>query len=383
MKYLAVSFLFLSLCLVAPLSYGECFTPYRYLPGPVYFPWDLTVADFNHDGLDDIAAASGDEFDVYLSRGDGTFRPVIRYRTSYGAMVIASGDFNNDGDLDLIVVADPDMTGNTDGIDVFLGNGDGTFRLGSRGGGQVRKLSAVAVGDFDGDGNLDAVTSPWFTASLGVLLGNGNGTMHGPTPILPGTFDPEGVLVADFNGDGKLDVASISPTIKDIKVDSIHIYLGNGDGTFTFKTTVSSRGEEPFTAVAGDFNEDGIEDLAVPNAGNNLGAPGNVAILLGKGDGTFRPAMTYPADRSYDIIAADLNADGHTDLVATTLAGAETAYLLLGVGDGTFLQPVVSTNVPTFNLHLASGDFNFDGLPDLAFTDEFKVAVEFNTGQCP
>jgi hypothetical protein len=77
-----------------------------------------------------------------------------------------------------------------------------------------------------------------------------------------------------------------------------------------------------------------------------------------------------------------LNGDGHTDLVATTLSGAETAYLLFGVGDGTFLQPILSTNVPTFNLHLGSGDFNFDGLPDLAFTDEFKVAVEFNTGQC-
>ncbi|HEY7097909.1 MAG TPA: VCBS repeat-containing protein [Terriglobales bacterium] len=391
MKYLAVLFSF-SFILIAPFVSAECFTPYQFMPGPVIYLWDLTVADFNNDGIDDIAAVSGNSesprydgnFDIYLSRGDGTFQPVKRFPASFGAIGIAAGDFNNDGNIDLIVVANPDDNENKEGIDLFLGNGDGTFRLGSRGGKQVRELSTAAVGDFDHDGNLDAVIAPYFTRRLGVLLGNGDGTMRDLMPISPGSFRPWALLVADFNGDGTLDVASISSNDQEFK-DPILIYLGNGDGTFTFKTRVASHGDSPSNAVAGDFNQDGKIDLAVANTGNPLSSPGNVAILLGEGDGTFQPAVTYAAKTPWDIALADFNGDGQTDLVTNSYANRPVPNLsiLMGNGDGTFQRAITSSNLAVGVFRSATGDFNHDGRPDLAFTDFYRVSFELNTGQCP
>jgi hypothetical protein len=144
------------------------------------------------------------------------------------------------------------------------------------------------------------------------------------------------------------------------------VLLGNGDGTFTASSSSPQTGYEPAGIAAGDFNGDGILDLAVSNLNGGNPDPGSVTVLLGSGDGTFMPTAQSPVTGALplSIAVGDFNGDGKADLV-TGDAGSNTATVLLGNGDGTFAAPL---NPPagTNSLFVAVGDFNGDGLPDLA-----------------
>ena len=193
---------------------------------------------------------------------------------------MAAGDFNGDGNLDVIDV-NRDLNRGPEGIGIFLGNGDGTL------GQHIHheadfSLDHVAVGDFNGDGNLDAVvssyTSPGF---LGVYRGRGDGTLVGPFPVSHSLGLPSTILTGDYNQDGISDIVVVS--------SALHVLIGNGDGNFhsggRYQTVPSE------VAAQGDFNEDGIVDLAVAGATH----PAGVDVLLGNGDGTFQPAIHNPS----------------------------------------------------------------------------------------
>jgi hypothetical protein len=174
------------------------------------------------------------------------------------------------------------------------------------------------------------------------------------------------VTVADLNGDGKLDLAVPSSG------GTVSILLGNGDGTFQPAVNYPA-GYAPASVAVGDFNGDGKLDLAVANFGIPCcsGPRGSVAILLGNGDGTFQPPSHYAAGSNpLSIATADFNNDGKLDLaVSTDYSGVQ---VLLGNGDGTF-QPAVRYNVPAYAASLAIADFNNDGKPDLAVADTAGV----------
>src|SRR5262249_27438468 len=122
---------------------------------------------------------------------------------------------------------------------------------------------------------------------------------------------PNSLQAVDLNRDGRLDLV--------VSCGQICVLLGNGDGTFGNVTTYSSGGNQ-YTDSAGiavaDLNEDGVPDLAVTNWSGTSGS--SVGILLGKGDGSFKSAVTYLTnDYAYRIVAGDLNGDGHQDLALT------------------------------------------------------------------
>src|SRR5262249_46964477 len=149
----------------------------------------------------------------------------------------------------------------------------------------------VAVGDFNRDGKLDLVTS-----GGSLLLNNGNGTFHASRSFALGTT-PTAVAIGDFNGDRILDLVVAKDESRRLLSPingAVSILLGKGDGTFGAVTDYAV-GVNPASVVVGDFNGDGILDLAVANRGPDANAPGTVSILLGKGDGTFGPAQTYAA----------------------------------------------------------------------------------------
>jgi hypothetical protein len=288
-----------------------------------------------------------------LGNGDGTFQPPVHFAAGRYPQNIAVGDFNRDGTLDLAV-------SNSDSIAILLGNGDGTFQ-------RPKFYSAenyplwIAVGDFNGDGNPDLVASNLLSNSVSILLGNGDGTFQ-----KGGSFatqkEPLTVAVADFNSDGNADLAVVSSMS-----GTFSILLGNGDGTFQPQVAyhVAEGGDEdPYFLAVADFNGDGKPDLAVA-----VGGQGQTSMLLGRGDGTFQPAMNY-APGGYTLAVADFNGDGIADLATGTFA----LTILFGKGDGVVDQPVSYGALKSPTL-VAVGDFDQDGNLDIAVTDGASGAV--------
>ena len=195
---------------------------------------------------------------------------------------------------------------------------------------------------------------------------------------------PLTIVAADFNNDGELDLATPNNSS-----NTVSVLLGNGNGTFQPQMTFLP-GASPRTIAGADFNNDGNQDLAVTHLGSNV-----VSIHLGNGDGTFQAATPFAtASGPEGMAVADLNGDGSLDLAVTT--GAGVVSVLLGVGDGTF-QPRTDYVTVTASAAVAVGDFNADGKLDLAVINSlstflifpgngdgtFQAPTAFNTGNTP
>jgi hypothetical protein len=358
----------------------------------------VATGDFNGDGNPDLVITD-DAFgtvkvSVLLGNGDGTFRPAVDYTVGGQPSSVAVGDFNNDGKLDVVVGCGSNL------VSLLLGNGDGTFqkhRDFATGSGTILSL---AVGDFNGDGNLDIVTangSNLVFDTVSILLGRGNGTFQNHVDYTVGA-QANFVIVADFNNDGKLDLAVTNSCGGDPYCrsgqGSVSILLGNGDGTFQPQMDFAVKGYNAGSVAAGDFNGDGNLDLAVVDVGTSGSA---VGIWLGNGDGTFREEGEYAtADYGFFVKAGDFNRDGKVDLVVAAYA-TSTVSVLLGNGDGTF-QPHHDYGCGYGPESVAVADFNKDGKVDFAvanFDDSttgillgngdgtFQAREDYQTGRAP
>ncbi|HLX84733.1 MAG TPA: FG-GAP-like repeat-containing protein [Terriglobales bacterium] len=316
---------------------------------------------------------------VMLGNGDGTFRSAIAY-DSGGApnpffdegVVIA--DLNGDHKPDIVVAnACGDFSCSYDGtVGVLLGNGDGTFQpvVIYRSGGS--DPGSVVVADVDGDGRSDLlVTNACGDANcdgtVGVLLGNGNGTFKAAMIYSSGGALPKSMVVADVNHDGKPDLI-----VANLQSHDVGVLLGNGNGTFQTAISYDSGGGQANSVAVADVNGDGTIDLLVCNAQDTVG------VLLGNGDGTFQPAVTYSSDPpgskpggAVALAVADANGDGKPDLlvVNSSLAGdannGGAVAVLLGNGNGTFQSAVNYASGGYQALGLAVGDVNGDGTEDV------------------
>jgi hypothetical protein len=341
-------------------------------------PFAIAAGDFTGDGRLDLAfTTDASNVSVLLGNGDGTFQPPVSYPVGIGVFFIVAGDFTGDGRTDLAVITLGPHDKSYDAVSILLGNGDGTFH------GQTTNAvgsnpSAIVAGDFTGDGRLDLAVTNSNDDTVSVLLGNGDGTFQPQVTYAVGSF-PYGIVAGDFNGDGRTDLAVTN------RFDgTVSVLLGNGDGTFQPQVTYAV-GTSPDAIVAGDFNGDGHLDLAVANFGSYLtNFAGTVSVLLGNGDGSFQPQVTYAVGTSPDaIVAGDFTGTGHLDL-AVVNEGSSPSFdgsvsVLLGDGDGTF-QPQVTYAVGNLAVAIVAGDFNGDGRTDLAVSDSTRVRILLGNG---
>jgi hypothetical protein len=344
-------------------------------------PYDVAIADFNGDGKPDLASANfaANSASILLNEGSGKFAAHVDYPTGYASGAVAIADFNGDNKQDLAVTA----TG-SNAVSILLGNGDGTFQA-QREYPTGNLDIGIAVGDFTGKGVADVVTSnsAFGSNSVSILLGTGTGAFQ-PFVNYASGFFPLWTAVADFNGDGKLDLAVADTGNVELGFaypSQVSILLGNGDGTFQ-SPIIYDVGDGADWITAGDFNQDGKQDLAVVNSDDNT-----VSILLGNGDGTFQPQVSYAVGvEPYSAAVADFNGDGIPDLAVSnsiclykSACGPGTVSILLGNGDGTF-QPDVEYVVGLAPSGLAAGDLNGQGGADVAVANVYSnsVSVLFN-----
>ena len=328
-------------------------------------PRGMAIADFNGDGIPDLAVTNAfpgsTRVSIRLGTGDGGFLNAPDVVAGSGPLGIVARDVNGDGHADLVVANEATFF-----ISIRLGVGDGTFTSAPNVP-VAQSPRAVGVDDFNGDGVLDFVATHGQASIASVRLGAGDGTFTSAPDVGVGVAS-SAVVVADFNADGMPDFATTTPG-----AGGVYVRLGAGDGTFTSAPTLTAD-VDPRGIAAADFNGDAIVDLAVANR-----HVGTVSIRLGVGDGTFTPAPDIAAGRgAQEIGVADFDDDGRLDL-AVALQVSDTVVVLLGEGDGTFTAGVylVVGAQPSW---VAVGDLDRDGSPDLAVTLQSpdKVAIRLN-----
>lgn len=319
-----------------------------------------------------------------ISGSSSIANPIVNYPVGNSPSFIATASLRNNGVSDLIVANSADNT-----VSVLLGNGDGTFAT------QVTYPTgtdpvSIATGQFNngatavnGNSFLDLAVANKAANTVSILLGNGDGTFGAKTDIATGSA-PVSVISANFH-----DLTGVSGAV-DLAVanqgdNTISIFQGNGDGTFKTPTLVTlPAGFEPTCLAAADLNDDGHIDLVVADQGNNT-----FSVLLGNGDGTFQTRTDYPTGNNPVYVAfGDFTGNGALD-IAVANNGAPTSSNT-GNTVSIYYNQINNQNLPNGTFvagttrdfaagngptSIAVADYNLDGLADLAVSDETDNAV--------
>ena len=310
-------------------------------------------------------------FSIAAPEASVSFLPAVTYSSGgSGAYpvdrTIAVADVNGDGKPDIV------MTNGGGTVAVLLGNGDGTFKPAvTYNAGEYP--AGVAIADLNGDGKPDLVVADE-SGTVSVLLGNGDGTFKPAVTYDSGGPAAMDVLVADVNGDGKPDLI-VAEYLSPEGAGGVGVLLGNGDGTFQPAVTYGACWYPSSLAVA-DLNGDGKPDIVVAGGANLVGA---VSVLLGNGDGTFQAAVNYSTDGVWtqSVAVADVNGDDKPDLVAAICSPAygceySAVAVFLGNGDGTFQPAVTYNSGGSWCVSIVAADLNGDGRPDIVVSNQLN-----------
>jgi hypothetical protein len=376
-------------------TFTSSFSPVTPFSSPQ--PESVYASDLNGDGFPDVLAIQnqddrGASLESYISGGDGTFKGVgeVLHYPGGGFSPPAIADYNGDGVPDLAFASNANFPADPALGDpyeyemvLFLGAGDGTFPnletlVPAPAYPAGLTLSFAATGDFNGDGIPDLTVTDTTSATAPIFYvfpGKGDGTFG--TPITnPGMVGVTSLVVQDFNGDGFADMA-----VTLSNQNAVLVLLGKGDGTFQPAVSYPA-GTAPVIATTLQSRGNGITDLAILSQTDN-----SLGVLVGNGDGTFLPQVTYSlsvaGETPAQLIAADVTGDGLQDIVALySSTAANSPYVasfavLAGGGDGTY-RPLVSYGFTPSSLDpysVASADFNRDGISDLVVPDSGDYTI--------
>jgi hypothetical protein len=315
----------------------------------------IATGDFNNDGILDLVTVNFSTLSFYKGLGGATYANPVNQTLAQNQTQIFAADFNGDGKLDLAIAS------NSSFVTILLGNGDGTFKKGTNinASGTV---SSITLADFNGDHKPDIAISDSPDGMTWVYLGQGDGTFK----LSDTQYYGGGTIVAgDFNADGKQDLVFASNT-------DVGLFLGNGDGTF------GSLLEAPLSNVTqlavGDFYNNRIQTLAAV-VDVNLGAgtnDGYVYSLRYANNELYVENQDLFNDGGEDIpqyiAGGDLNGDFKFDIFLTggTFMGGPISDYMIGNGNGTFQTLATAPSWGDAELFSTIRDLDLDGRHDVA-----------------
>lgn len=349
-----------TLLLIILLSFGNinaqlCFNPPIYVPTFTNSAAEPCSGDFNNDGKLDIATANtSNGGSIILGTGTGSFLAPTQFTTfGYNPITLATADFNGDLNADLALATNSL-------VEIYLGNGTGTFSIPTN----TIFLSSftsssnyfrIISNDFNLDGNPDLAVSDGAVHFVYVFLGLGTGNFGTPSSYSVGTY-PSDLVSKDFNNDGFPDIVT-----NNLTSGNISVLLNNGTGNFSPSTNFLSI-PNSVRMTSADFNNDGNQDIAtVDNAGT-----GNYHLLFGNGVGGFGSVTSFSLNgtpQAFDIVNSDFNSDGNKDLAIACFLSYSVA-IVLGSGTGTF-SPSFNYSVTYPAVALISEDYNGDSKMDI------------------
>ncbi|NTV15305.1 MAG: hypothetical protein HGA96_15460 [Desulfobulbaceae bacterium] len=328
-------------------------------------PNQVVSGDFDGDNKLDLAFVSVADNKVRLRNGDdlgGFTSPWTDLNLETGGgdgpFALAVGDFDKDGNQDIAVA-----NVYSDNVSVFLGKGDGTFFPASVYNVGVNP-TAITAADFDGDTFSDLAVTNYGDDTLSVLLNDGTGLFAAAVDYATGS-GPWALTNSILTASGKQDLI-----VANYAADTVSILTGNGDGTFDPKSD-KVVGAGPTSVITGDFDEDGNLDVAVTNFADDT-----VSVLIGNGLGGFAAGVAYDVGlEPISVASEDFNGtvagggDGKLDL-AVANRGDDNVLILRGNGDGTFTFAADYT-VGLGPSSVITADLNGDSILDLVTANRF------------
>ncbi len=334
-------------------------------------PRHIHNGDFDNDGDVDLVLTNlnSGNISVLLNNGSGTYAAAVNYTVGSSPYGVFAADVNKDGYLDLAV-----GNASSTNVSILLNNGNGTFAAAVNYSVSPNGPHGMFAADFDDDGDIDVVSANRSQNNISVLLNNGAGTFAAAVHY-SASGDPEFVRGADFDQDGDIDLATANPSS-----DTTSVFLGVGDGTFAAAVTYAA-GDSPFGVESGDVDTDGDQDLVLVTTNG-----ANMQVLMNNGNGTFASAVAYAAPGGFapaSVALYDIDNDYDLDVVmSNSNPSSAHAAFLLNAGDGTFGAGTTISGASSSDTGVIAADLDQDGDGDFATVDISIDAAEvfINTG---
>jgi hypothetical protein len=338
--------------------------------GPNY--QGFAIGDFNSDGNADLMVSNGaNNFYEYLGSASGKLHLQATFVTTTSIGAVVAADVNHDGKIDLLF----DSYSSDTNLHVWFGTGNGGFNVGPNT--PMTVNAGLFVGDFDGDGKADILSRyNLYSSSYQVFYGDGTGHFQAGTPF----GDDVQYVPYDLNGDGRMDLVG-SPFDFSLNGNryypTVRVMYGNANRTFTTRN-ITLKNCTPWdqpVAVA-DFNGDGINDLVVTEASDCQGtAPDTVNVMLGKADGTYQPEQVIYTGTSGELLSFPAVLRGNRD--------TKPDFVVFNLSSGTLDRPgILFENTTSGNFPACSAPDRYTGITLCAPTSTVAAGspVKFSIG---